>query len=206
MPALNQISAPSPEKPKDRSSADGASSGGMSGVRLTNCPVPTWLTQRSNCPSRSARNATNLPSGEISASPSVPSQSVKREKCALASGFSRRRRGATPPTRPELAASATSATHGSHVARVPRQRRRATLGLGARHHFVDRVDLDPDVADVAQPLLRDPSQAAEQEPANRRRGRRRAAPTSPARARGCAAIVSETVSRRRTRARPVSIS
>lgn len=63
---LNQISAPSPEKPKERRRVLGESSGGLSCVRFVNFQVPTGLTQRSNCPSRSARKATNLPSDEIS--------------------------------------------------------------------------------------------------------------------------------------------
>src|SRR5512145_2111267 len=55
---LNQISAPSPEKPKERRRELGESSGGVSCVRLVNFQVPTGLTQISNCPSRSARKAT----------------------------------------------------------------------------------------------------------------------------------------------------
>src|SRR5688572_22191692 len=61
---LNQISAASPEKPKERRKVLGESSGGLSWVRFVGFQVPSGLTQRSNWPSRSARNATNLPSDE----------------------------------------------------------------------------------------------------------------------------------------------
>jgi len=47
-------------------------------VRLRNWPVPTWLTQASIDPLRSARKTTNLPSPEIEASSSAPSKSVNR--------------------------------------------------------------------------------------------------------------------------------
>ena len=55
------------------------------------------------------------------------------------------------------------------------ERRGAAVTVGARQHFVHRVDLDPDVADVPQALLRILRQAAEQKPPNRhrRRGRQR---------------------------------
>ncbi len=95
-----------------------AASGGKSRVRLEKRPVPTWLNQRSNLPSRSARKATNFPSGEISAPSSVPSQSVKRVNWALARGFSNAVTGRRASQTPTLTASATSATHGNHVARV----------------------------------------------------------------------------------------
>ena len=75
---LNQIDAPSPEKPSFRTMNPLAASGGKFRERLEKRPVPTWLSQISNSPSRSARKATNFPSGEISAPSSVPSQSVKR--------------------------------------------------------------------------------------------------------------------------------
>ena len=135
----------------------------MSAVRLRKCPVPTWLTQRSSCPSRSARNATNFPSGEISARPFRAFPVVKRENCALASGFSGmiagRRTSHTP----------TPAT--SDRERNPRQPRRArALPAAARRwprplsvqRLVDRVDLDPDVADVPQALLRILGETSEQ--------------------------------------------
>ena len=175
-------------------------------MRLRKRPVPTWLTQRSNCPSRSARNATNFPSGEISAPASVPSQSVKRENCALASGFSWMIAGRRASHTPTAAA--------SDGERDPRQPRRAGLRRGtrrrrhvgtSRQHLVDRVDLDPDVADVSQALLRILGEAAEQEPSNRRAGvAAGSADQSGSRSR-IFAIVSETVSPGNAR-RPVSIS
>ncbi len=116
-PSANQISLPSPQKPKVLT-CPGGLSGGMSWVRLRKLPVPTCLTQRSICPARSALNATNFPSGEISAPASVPSQSVKKENCAPASGSSwmiggrRASHAATP------AKSAASATQGSAVVGV----------------------------------------------------------------------------------------
>ena len=86
-------------------------------MRFLKSPVPTCFSQRSNSPARSATKTTNVPSGEISAAPSVPSQSVKRENCALASGSSSSvigRRASHTPTAP---ASVASAIHGSHFAR-----------------------------------------------------------------------------------------
>ena len=160
---LNQISEPSPEKPRLRSRFPGVSIGGRSSVRLSNCPVPSWLTQTSSCPARSARKATNRPSGEISACSSVPGQFVTRENVALASGFSAGRAGprrraparhdATPPRAP------TSATHGSHGSHAPGASA-GIVGRRRRQHVVHRVDLDPDVADVAQPLPADPSRGS----------------------------------------------
>src|SRR4051812_37205798 len=82
---VNQTSPPSPVKPNALRIV-GTLSGGRFLVRFTGAPPLTWLTQSASSPSRSATNATKLPSGEISAPPSVPSQSVKRENCALASG------------------------------------------------------------------------------------------------------------------------
>ena len=73
-PGLNQISLPSPENPSFRTMNPLDASGGMSEVRLENTPVPTRVCQMSNLPLRSARKATNSPSGEISAPSSVPSQ------------------------------------------------------------------------------------------------------------------------------------
>src|SRR5438874_10590090 len=86
-PCVNQTSAPSPEKPRVLM-IPGTLSAGRSLVRLEILPVPTWLRNRSNLPSRSAAKATNLPSGEIDAPASVPGQSVSRENLALARGFS----------------------------------------------------------------------------------------------------------------------
>ncbi len=59
-------------------------SGGSSDVRLEKSPVPTLVCQMSNSPLRSARKATNSPSGEISAPSSVPSQFVNSVKVAFA--------------------------------------------------------------------------------------------------------------------------
>jgi hypothetical protein len=53
-------------------------------------PLPTWLTQTSNEPSRSERNATNFPSEEIVACSSEPSKSVSLLKPASAKGFCRK--------------------------------------------------------------------------------------------------------------------
>ena len=79
--------------------------------------MPTWLSQTSNGPSRSARNATHLPSGETAAACSAPSKLVKRVNVALASGFSEASRGRLVSRRPTAAASAATATHGSHLPR-----------------------------------------------------------------------------------------
>ena len=150
-----------------------AASGGKSRVRLEKRPVPTWLSQMSNSPSRSARKATNFPSGEISAPSSVPSQSVKRVNWALASGFSGV--GHRAPGLPH------ADTGGERDERDPRQPRRAGLrrsGRRRRHvgdsrqRFVDRVDLDPDVTDISQTLLGILREAAAQESSNDCRCRR----------------------------------
>ena len=126
-----EISAPSPENPKFRKKVvdRGGSRGGPPRVRLVKLPVPIRLSQRSNCPSLSAANATKVPSGEISAAPSAPSQSVSLEKCALASGFSGAAAGrrATHALRP--AASARTATHGSHAVRRFSPAGGASVGL-----------------------------------------------------------------------------
>lgn len=82
-----QISEPSPEKPMALT-VDRRSASCLPCVRLVKRPVPTWLNQRSNGPSRSERNVTNLPSGEMAASVSSPGKSVTRVKRPLASGFS----------------------------------------------------------------------------------------------------------------------
>ena len=57
-------------------------------VRLIGRPLPTWLTQTSDRPAQWARNATNLPSGEMDASLLSLGRSVKRENTAFESGLS----------------------------------------------------------------------------------------------------------------------
>ena len=54
---------------------------------LTISPLPIWLTQTSDGPSRSERKVTNFPSGEIAASVSSPGKSVTRSTVAPSSGF-----------------------------------------------------------------------------------------------------------------------
>ena len=77
-------------------------------VRLTKRPVPVWPSNTSNGPSRSERNATNVPSADMAASRSAPGKSVRRVNRALASGFST---GASPRYRTsQLAAAVTSAS------------------------------------------------------------------------------------------------
>ena len=82
----------------------------MSSVRLRNVPVPTWLSQMSNSPTRSDKNATNFPSGEMSGSASVPGKSVKRVNVAFSSGLvqplSATLRGQRPNANPATTAAA----------------------------------------------------------------------------------------------------
>ena len=157
-------------------------------------------------PSRSATKATNLPSGEISACSSVPSQFVTRENVALASGFSptlrRRRPSRFPHDRYRRRARRAPPT----AATSQRARRSGRLGRRGRprQHLVDRVDLDPDVADIPQALLRILRQTAEQEPSNRLRASQPAAPTSPARARGSSRSSPRPCRRQTRRARSTS--
>ena len=115
---LNQISAPSPEKPNFLKAGPLDCIGEISAVRLRNFPLPTWLSQMSNWPSLSATKATNFPSGEISAPPSEPPQSVKREKVGLASGSSRLSAERRPVHTATPTVSTPTAIHGSHVARL----------------------------------------------------------------------------------------
>lgn len=60
----------------------------LSLVRFSKRPEPTCVSQTSSGPSRSERNAANLPSGDSAASASSPSKFVNRVKIALASGLS----------------------------------------------------------------------------------------------------------------------
>ena len=85
---------------------------------------------------------------------------------------------------PTATASTTSATQGSQVVAAPGTSERHQRRGRARQHFVDRVDLDPDVTDISQALSSGPSPgsgaaAVEWTPASWRAG-----PTSQARARG----------------------
>ena len=134
----------------------------------------------------------------------MPSQFVTRENVALASGFSAAVPDVGAAHMPTATASAASATHGSQSCGASRGAS-GTVAAAVRQHFVDRVDLDPDVADVAQALLRILGETAEQQPANRTR----ASPAGSADQSGSRsrilAIESETVSPANA-TRPVSIS
>ena len=55
----------------------------LSGVRFWKRPEPTCVSQTSSGPSRSARNAANLPSGDRIAWTSSPSKFVNRVKVAF---------------------------------------------------------------------------------------------------------------------------
>ncbi len=81
----SQMSAPSGVNPAFRTRPAGDL---VPRVRLTNRPLPTWLTHVSMGPSRSDRKTTNRPSREIAASFSAPSKSVNRVNGAFASGLS----------------------------------------------------------------------------------------------------------------------
>ena len=143
-----------------------------------------------------------FPSGEISACPSEPGQSVMSLKPSEGSGFSMGT-GRRPSHRPTSAASVASPIHGSHHLSplVPERRSRQA---GARQNLVDRVDLDPDVADISQPLLRILGEAAKQQPPNGRGVVAGSADQSGSRSR-IFAIESETVSPANV-TRPVNIS
>jgi hypothetical protein len=91
------MSAPSPENPNDLRMSLGGSWAAPRVVSLVNRPVPIYVHHRPNCPSRSARNMTNRPSGEMSAAASVPSQSVTgargRDRRGSAASCARQLRG-----------------------------------------------------------------------------------------------------------------
>ena len=100
---------PVPRKPEIPGTSAIVSCVRAAGVRLTKRPVPPGSARRRTRPSRSARNATNLPSGEMSASTSAPSQSVKRVNWAFASGLSTGVGAAA--ARSQLAAAGQKAQH-----------------------------------------------------------------------------------------------
>src|SRR6476659_479731 len=110
----NQMSAPSGVNPAFRTSTVDL----VPRVRLTNRPLPTWLTHVSMGPSRSDRKTTNRPSLEIDASFSAPSKSVKRVNVAFANGLSAvlfcGRQNHTP--NPVSAARMRAAAHGHREA------------------------------------------------------------------------------------------
>ena len=133
----------------------GRLSGGTSWVRLRKLPVPTWLDPEVDLTvavrfeghefpvRRDLRTRFGaFPIGEPGELRSRPAESPERSAAA------------GPPTRPTPATSAASdPTHGSHVCHVLRAAG-AVVTSSAGNHFVDRVDLDPDVTDVSQALLR----------------------------------------------------
>ena len=88
-------------------------------VRLMNRPVPTCVRKTSGGPSRSETNATNLPSGEIAASYSALSKSVKRTNVAPLRGFCGIAAVRLLSHRMKPAASPAAATQGSHFTPRP---------------------------------------------------------------------------------------
>ena len=159
-------------------------SGGMSRVRLRKRPVPTWLTQRSNSPVAVGEEGHELPVGRdfgalFRALPIREARELRVGQRILR----RRSPGAGPPTRRQPRRARRARPTAATSCGSSREREAPPSPSELRQRLVDRVDLDPDVADVSQALLRILREAAEQQPSNGRGRRRRAAPTSRARAR-----------------------
>ena len=203
---LNQTSDPSPENPRLRSRFPGVNSGGDVGrqvVELSRCPTDS--TRRRAVPlCRRGTPRTCRQAKSRRALPCPPNSSRARTW--------RRRAGChpslldvEPPTRRPPRASTASATHGSHA--------RATLGASERHRLHGRARQHSRrsrrsrsgrrrclAGAASDPLPGNGSGAVESAQVSRR-----AAPTSPARARGSSRS-SPRPCRRRNATRPVNIS